>query len=298
MQITTEKMKHFLAAFAIVICCFTSCKKDDATEPETTPTNNGTPPNTSTVPSSFTQKVLIETFTGAGQGQCTDGFVAMSSIMASNGMKAIPVYIHYSDAMEMSQYTVLQNAYNNGVAPMFPSAMINRTPSLGNYMLNRTQWSNNFSVAKGKTSCCGLAITTSVSSGTASVTVKTGFCQTVSGNYKLIVYLVEDSITGTGSMYDQRNSYNNVNGHTYFGMGDPILNFRHNYVLRTVISAAAGDDITSATAQGSMDQKTYSFNTAGINTSNASIVAFVMSGTTNEVMNVQKVKLGSTAGWD
>ena len=51
----------------------------------------------------FTQKVLIETFTGAGQPQCTDGFVKLDAILAANATKAIPVAIHYSDAMEINQ---------------------------------------------------------------------------------------------------------------------------------------------------------------------------------------------------
>ena len=125
-----RKLLFIATALSIV-----ACSKDDTSSPTTTTGNGGN--IGSTVPTSFTQKVLIETFTGAGQPQCTDGFVKLDAILAANATKAIPVAVHYSDAMEINQYTTLQTAFSNGSAPQFPSAMINRTSSLGMLIFNQ-----------------------------------------------------------------------------------------------------------------------------------------------------------------
>ncbi|MFM7014967.1 MAG: Omp28-related outer membrane protein [Bacteroidota bacterium] len=282
------------------IAALTSCSKDESSSPATT-TGNGT--SISSVPTTFTQKVLIETFTGAGQSQCTDGFVKLDNILSANTAKAIPVAIHYSDAMEINQYTTLQNTFANGSAPQFPSGMINRTPSLGMVIFNRTQWQSNFDVNKVKTAACGISIKSSINGTQGSAEVHCGFNTTLTGNYNVTTYLVEDNISGTGTMYDQRNGYNTTAGHPYYNLGDPILNFSHKYVLRKVVSAELGDAISSANIKaGGEEIKTYNFSTAGINTSNLYIVSFITkNGSTysdKAVMNVQRVKIGNTQSWD
>ena len=133
--------------FALAIT-MVACSKDEGTDsPADTGNNNGI----GTVPSTFTQKVLLEIFTGAGQSQSTDGFVKLNNIISANSTKAIPVHVHFSDAMEIAQYTSLSTAFSNGNPMTIPSAMINRIPSLSYVILNRTQWQSNFDVNKAKT---------------------------------------------------------------------------------------------------------------------------------------------------
>lgn len=292
-------MKQISLLICLTLLAFASCKKDDSTNSSTGNPTGGT----SSVPTTFTQKVLLETFTGAGQPQCPDGFVKLDNIVAANSIKAIPVYIHYSDAMEISQYTSLQTTFANGMAPQFPSGMINRTPSLSMVIFNRTQWQSNFDVAKVKPAKCGLAISSSISSNTASITVHSGFNEALAGNYNLTVYLLESNISGIGSNYDQRNSYNSITGHAYFGLGDPITGFKHNNVLRKVASSALGDAIASTNVKvGGEDIKTYNIQINGYISNELYVVAFISkAGTTatdREIMNVQRVKLGNTQNWD
>lgn len=293
-------MKHLSLIICLSFLALTGCKKDDSVDSTSTSTGGG---GTSTVPTTFTQKVLLETFTGAGQPQCPDGFVKLDNIVAANSAKAIPVYVHYSDGMEIAQYTTLQTTFANGMAPQFPSGMINRTPSLSMVIFNRTQWQSNFDVAKVKPAKCGLAISSSISGTTASVTVHSGFNEALAGNYNLTVYLLENNVSGTGSYYEQRNSYNTVTGHAYYGLGDPITGFKHNYVLRKVASAALGDAIASSNIKvGGEDIKTYSIPINGYNSNELYVVAFISktgtSATDREILNVQRVKLGSTQNWD
>ena len=158
-----------LAAYCIALC---SCNKSDSTEtPATVDNSNGNTntTNVSAVPVSFTQKVLLEIFTGAGQPQCTDGTVKMNDLINANPTRVITACVHYSDAMETPLYTMMESTFNNGTPPSFPSALVNRIPSTGIAILNRTQWLSNFNVDKQKTAQCGVAIKTNVSGSTATI---------------------------------------------------------------------------------------------------------------------------------
>lgn len=293
-------MKKVFSLVCISAVLISSCKKDNGTTPEE---NNGGGSSNTTVPTSFTQKVLLETFTGASQPQCTDGFVKQDAIVANNPTKAIPVAIHYGDAMENNQYTLLASTFSSGLAPQFPSGMINRTPSLSMVIFNRTQWQSNFDVAKNKTANCGLAINTSISGTNANITVTTGYNSTLTGTYNLTVYLVENNVTGTGNMYDQRNSYNTTTGHPYAGTGDPIIGFQHKNVVRKILSAGLGDALSSSNiVVGGKEEKSYTTSIAGLNSNELYVVAFISktgaAATDRTVMNVQRVKLGSNQTWD
>jgi hypothetical protein len=299
--LSQKEMKSFAYLCGLLALSFTACQKgDSATDPAVTPDPGG---NVSAVPTSFTQKVLIEEFTGAGQSQCTDGFVKRDNIVSANPNTAIPVSVHYSDAMEIAQYTTLFTNFNNGSAAMFPSGMLNRTPSLSTVILNRTQWQSNYDVIKTKTAACGLSIKTSVSGTSATIEVHAGFKQSLSGNYNITVYLTENNVKGSGMLYDQKNSYNTSAGHAYFGAGDPILNFTHNNALRKVVSAGMGDAIPSSKlVTGGEEIKTYTVNISAYKLADLYAVAFInkvgTTATTQEIMNVQKVKIGSTQNWD
>ena len=278
-----------------------SCSKDEGSDAPADNGNNNA--GISTVPSSFTQKVLMEIFTGASQSQSTDGFAKLTNIISANSDKAIPVHIHFSDGMEIAQYTSLTTAFSNGYPMTIPSAMINRIASLNYVILNRTQWQSNFDVNKAKTAKCGLAIESSINGTDATIIVHNGFNQTLTGNYTASVYLVEDQVSGTGNMYDQRNGYNGTAGHPYYGQGDPIIGFKHNYTLRKVLSAPLGDAISSsAIVAGGKESKTYTTTLTGYTSANLYVVAFITkTGTTAtgyEIMNVHRVKLGSTQSWD
>jgi hypothetical protein len=278
---------------------FVSCKKDETEDPVTPPAGDPV----STVPSSFTQKVMLEIFTGAGQPQCTDGFVKENDIVNAFPSNAIPVRVHYSDAMEIPYYTSMETSFSNGAPPSFPSAMINRTPSLGIVMLNRSQWMSNFLAAKSKTPYCGLAIKSSVDGTTATIEVHAGFKPGQTGPYHLTVMLAEDDVRGTGNQYDQRNSYHTSPGHPYYNSGDPIVNFSHIRTLRKVLTADTGDAIPEAVStQGGEYVKTFTVNVSAYKTADLSVIAFInkkgSTSTGHEILNAQSVKLGSNKNWD
>ena len=59
---------------ALALCVIAACKKsgDETPQPATTPTITDTNSTSTAVPKSFTQKVLLEEFTGAWCSTCPD----------------------------------------------------------------------------------------------------------------------------------------------------------------------------------------------------------------------------------
>ena len=297
-------MKNLLFVLWACSIVLSSCSKSGSTETATPVGNqNSNTTNVSAVPSTFTQKVLLEILTGAGQPQCTDGTSKMNDLVNANPTTAITACIHYSDAMEIPLYTVLESTFSNGMPPSFPTAMVNRIPSTGITILNRTQWLSNVNVNKQKTAKCGVAMKTNVNAGVATIEAHAGFNQNLTGNYNITLYLVENDVTGNGNQYDQRNSYNVTSGHAYYQAGDPIVGFQHNYTVRKVISANLGDALSATNMHSSGEEvKNYSISISGFKEDDLYVIAFInkvgTSATTHEIMNVQRVKLGATKDWD
>ena len=275
-----------------------SCSKDESPAPTPTPTP---PPvgGISTPPVSFTKKVLLEYHTATFCGACVDAEVKRDQVMATYSGKVIPVAVHQSDAMQIPLFMTIDATF--GSNPAF--GMINRTPSLNNVLLNRTQWLANTSSSLSAASKCGLAIKSTVAGTTASVEVQAAFRQNLTGGHNLTVYLVENNVTGTGSGYDQVNNYNGDASSPYYNLGNPIIGYKHQYVVRKVLTANMGDVIESSKlVTDGLLKKTFTADITGMSTANLYIVAFVnktgTSSTTHEVINVQQSKIGTLKNWD
>ena len=300
-----KKQQWFRIPVIFILGCtlFIACKKGSDEATPVNPGNNNSNTITS-VPSTFTQKLLIEQFTGAWNGGCPDGIYRMDQLVISNSNKVIGVNIHMGDAMEIPLFNSFMATFNNNNLPQFPSAMVNRIPSLGNVFLSKTQWASNASVNLGHTAVCGLAIKSSVANSVATIEVHAGFKAAVTGTYHLTVYLVENSVTGTGTSYDQVNTNtSNDNNSPYYNKPTPIQGFIHNNVVRKILTADLGDAISaSSLVAGGEFVKSYTTTISGTELSRFSVVACINkvgnSATTHEIMNVQKAAVNTLKNWD
>jgi hypothetical protein len=181
--------------------------------------------------------------------------------------------------------------------------MVNRVPSLNTVLLNRTQWLANTTAQVSGSAKCGLAINSTFAGNSANIEVQATFRENLAGTHNLTVYLVENDVTGSGSTFDQANSYNNDPTSPYFNLGNPITGYKHQYVVRKVLTANLGDAIdASVLVVDGILKKSFTADLTGLNKDNVYILAFVnklgATAITHQIINVQQGKLGVLKNWD
>ncbi len=257
----------------------------------------------STAPTSYTQQVLLEYFSGAWCQFCPDGKVYSDNLESKYGAAVSTVVYHLGDAMD----NIFDDEIDDTYAAGYPTGMINR---IGGSAVNRGTWDASTQAVLQEVAKCGLALDASDKSGTTlNLKVKLGIggADMPAGNYFLTVLVVEDEMTGSGTGWDQANYYNGVSGHAYYGKGNPIRGYVHTNVVRNVLSAALGDKISAeALTAGSLTEFAFSTNLAGLG-DDLDIVAFISETTNNLqnpslsssfVYNVQRVAVGANQDFD
>jgi thiol-disulfide isomerase/thioredoxin len=243
--------------------------------------------NCSAPPASpFTKKVLAEDYTGAWCGYCPRVGRSLELASASNP-NIFPVAVHNADPFAYSLEAAMRSRW--GVSG-FPTAIINRNIT----------WNENTSVLTGEASKwapLGLSIESSIAGNVVSGKVKTKFNVTTSVPLTITIMLTED-----GKILAQRN-YMNADPGPFFGLGDPIVNYVHNHILRMAATDIFGDAIPSASViKDNIYEKTYSFNTSGYDLTKCDVVAVVSYADglpyRKGALNVQKVRAGSVKAFD
>lgn len=241
-----------------------------------------------TVSTGYSQKVLVEDYTGVWCGYCPRVAYAIQQIKANDefGNKMIPVAIHlYSsnDPYNCEDGTALKDAFSiSGL----PQGRINKTIV---WQLPQEENLNAVTDLIGGDSLLGIAINSSLSSGNVDVTIRVGFAQDFT-NLGIVVYLLEDELV-----------HNQTNYTSFFGGNDIIENFEHNDVLRKVYTNILGDAIPD---NQSVTNNIYEFTINAPlpdnieNSNNLKLVAFVVNKTTNKAINVQEVHLGGNQPFD
>ena len=303
-MIIFNNMKGNLILFALVVIGLVSCNKEDdaiSSTPSAATSDAREIPVVTAVPSTFTQKLLLEMYTTAGCATCPDAHNKFRIYAANNPDRVYGIGVHTSDAMTSPQFNVLDSLFS---VTAYSSGSFNRLPFNNLAVLHKTTWTNTIvNSCLNKVATCGLKINSSYSGTNAQVTVTAGFNTLIPNNYRLTVYLIEDSVSGTGSGWDQSNYYNNIASSMFYQMGNPIIGYQHNSVLRKVVTPSLGEPLSQRMVnKAGTYEKSYSINITGYDASQLYIVAFVnkigTSALTHEVLNVQQVKLGNNKNWD
>lgn len=235
-------------------------------------------------PSPFSQKVLIEDYTGTWCGHCPRVGMALDAY-ASSRPKAIVISNHgpANDPYTFSGHGLLANYFQ---LSGYPSVFINRD----------VKWNENtaqLDQAAEKRAPLGIAFQTTVNGNTISGTAKVKYDVNTTVNMKLVLYLVED-----GKVYPQVN-------YGYFGLPDPINNYVHNGILRRTITDLYGE-VLPATNQvkGGIQEVSFLVDATGFDISKCRIVGFVVHGSNSEgrklnaVVNAQTVAAGQNKNFD
>jgi hypothetical protein len=244
-------------------------------------------------PSKYTQKVLLEKYTGAWCGNCPRVAYKVKQTTTANN-RIIPVYIHDGDALHFSLVNALKSNFNiTGV----PSVYINRTLP---WTDNQSNWNETVTEAANLTANwapLGLSIQSNISGNTISGTVKTEFNVNTSRALKIVIMLVED-----GVVLSQSNYYNATAGSPLQGLGQLITNYSHNNVLRQFSTDLLGDAIpANQVFKNNIYDKAFSFNVPGVDINKCYIVASVLYDnhpTWKGSLNTQIVKAGQAQNFD
>ncbi len=289
-----------------------------------TQVNGGTDPNTAnnagaapfnTLSAASTKHVVIEEGTGTWCGYCVRGAVAME-YMHLNHPDFIGIAVHNGDPMTVTEY----DAGNAATLSGFPGANVDRAV-LGADVGN-TQFETYYNDRKNLPIPAGMTAVASGTGSTVNIDVSTTF-RTVfaNANYRLAVAIVEDSVVGNASGYDQHNYYSNqqsggsagvlvdVHGLDYQQLptviphATPLYNgtiYHFNHVARAIIGGFTGlaGSVPTTITDGQVATHTFNYTIpAGSNRDYMRAVAMLIDQVSGQVVNSVEVDLaGADAG--
>lgn len=269
--------------------------------------------STEVIPSAYTQKVLLEDYTGTWCGYCP----RMATIIKYLGEyddRIIPVAIHCPGAptdpwtYEFASDMIKPQNYN---AQGQPKGKYNRIFDLDQHQ-GTNPCPNDASIYYpqvqqylNQTAKLGLGINSSVEGNNLNIKVKVGFASADIEDARLVVTVIED-----GLKYNQVNYYAGGNSvcdpeYNYTAMPNPIPNFAQEHVLLKAYTDIYGDPIPAAqVAEGNVWTREFNVqlpNNVG-NVDNLKIVAFVLGDgdkvSNRAALNVQSAKVGTTQDFD
>lgn len=240
-------------------------------------------------PSEFTQKLLMEDFTGTWCVYCPAAGHAIK-LAVEQDSRFIPVGVHYRS---ITNPEVMQNSFsellvNEFSVAGFPKVYLNRREAL---------WPNDYLISTlesklNRYAPVGLAINSILTGNNLDVTVKVGFVTetAIVDNYKLVVFLLED-----GLIYPQHNAVLEINDE----IPEIIEDYEHNDVLRYSFTNVKGDNLPNQVATDHRYIREYSITLPNTiqNTNNLELVAFVVDKNDN-CLNVQYAKVGINQDFD
>lgn len=234
----------------------------------------------------YTQKVLIEDYTGTWCGWCPRVTNAIELVLAESN-NVVPVTIHCSSGSAIDPFNFADKGllYSEFGITGFPTAKINRTLTWA-YPENSSQGTNQVLNKLLAQAPLGIGISSVLSGGDLAIDIDMEFLLDLS-DLKLVVYIVEDKLIKT-----------QVNYTDLYGGYSNLVNFEHNHVLRHCITDLFGNSISSSvsTANNTYHQS-FHFDVSNSDISSAEniyIVAFVVNGSTKKVLNVQEAVVNQT----
>ncbi len=255
-----------------------------------------------------TKKVLFEEFTGAYCGTCHLGSHIMDSLLGLYP-DVIGVSLHtysFPDSMFFSEIDTLGIEYAPGAPLGATDRIFWGAPSWNFVAETQENWGARIQNRLALTPELTVSISANWNASTRNITtnISTDILTNMAvGDYRFNLYVVEDSVIGVGSGYDQSNLYNTLPGHQFFGLGDPILGYVHRHVVRAILPQAwgqAGIISTSPTAGQNFSTNINYTLPANYNENKIKLVAFVSSFTGNhqgdEVFNVAEITLPTSVG--
>lgn len=264
--------------------------------------NNGGSATITGVTPNPDQYYVAEEATGTWCGWCVRGIVFMDYMRETYPDQFIGLAVHNGDPMKVT-------AYDNWVGGFpgfsgYPSVIINRS-----YIVDPSELEGDFIDNIGNTPAVKLTVDPQLNAATneLSVTLTANFTQNLSGDYRFVCILREDSVHGTSSTYAQTNYYSIADygyvgpmaGFEYMSGHIPAANMYYDFVGRTLISDVNG---TSGSLPGSISNgENHSYNytytvPSTMNVNHLSVVGMVVDYASGEIINAGASDLKFSTG--
>lgn len=247
------------------------------------------------------RKVLLEDYTGHTCGNCPEAALTAQTIKSTYGDRLVVVGVHagfyanpaaapYGYDFRTAVGTDYDNFFDVGLAGN-PNGMVNRIGYPGNtHIKSHGTWGGIVSTLMAEAPAAYIKITNSYNAGVLNTTVRSEFLNFMSGTYKLVVVLTEDSIVKPQVDYSKPPGQQDV------------LNYVHRHVLRSAISSTSWGDViaTGSVAAGDTAVNTFQYtlpatfpSTNGIvpDVDHCYVVAFIYDAATYEVIQVEEKKI-------
>ena len=316
------RIKSFFVLLGVVIIV-ASCNKVEFPNKEVTTlidVSDTIFPDTNT---NAIRHVLVEEFTGQTCAPCPGGAKILRNLHATYdaaGKEFVIVSIHEGsqapphlapDTTFRNEYRVASGTYiantlyNPNNLPGTPSALINRVPyDLANPpWIYSSDWQTSADAEFAKPNVINLDMVATFDSvaQTGTMAVRTWFTDNLSGDYYLVVYLIQDSIISW-----QKNGPSGI-GDDFYTLNTDLSNYVHRHVFRGCLSnvpTGAGILVSSGSvSSGTKIIKAFNFSLAALEanegieftSSNPSpawdpkhfgFVAYVYDNSTKEVLQV------------
>jgi hypothetical protein len=190
------------------------------------------------------KNILMEYITSAGCPGCAWGNYVRDSVLQYQD-NAIFVAIHradvnHPDSMGCADADSVLSEY----LWAHPTSMVDRIlwDDFPRVSLTSNQWDTKIALRNQDPVVATVGGTTVYDSATRnlSVTVNGFILWNREHDIRVNAYIVEDSVNGNGVGFDQLNGNNNSPTSPLFGLGDPIPNYYHRYVLRDMLAGHHG----------------------------------------------------------
>jgi len=252
-----------------------------------------------TVSSIETKNVLVEEGTGTWCGWCPRGAVAMAYMTSTYPERFIGIAVHNGDPMTVSAYDAAANFSG------YPGCNVDRT--LLDQPVAQANFQQYYNSRKDLIVPAGMDMTNTYNTATreVSVTVNADFVTPFSSaDFRLAVVVVEDSVTGTASGYNQTNYYAGgangaMGGYESLPGTVPAAQMVYDHVGRALLGGYNGQagSVPTTLTDGSVASYTFTYTLpAGYDEKHIKLVGLLIDQTNGNVVNAKEMHLSVPMG--
>ena len=191
--------------------------------------------------------MVVEDHTGSWCGWCVRGNQALEDLHAQYGDRFIPLAFHNGDSMTLPIQGVFAKKFS---ITGYPSGLVNRENfTVGantGRILDPDNWAAAVKSLETAKSSIGVSVQWSIDSttGVLTATASAKMFADLNTQYAFNLVILEDSVSGKGTGWDQTNYLSNRSGyesHPYYYLPSKITDYYHMNVVRAFLGGENGE---------------------------------------------------------